>query len=258
MKKIHWILFVIALVMIGSTATFLFQIKGHQKLGNPGVKLGNAPLFDVNTNRIADVSVILPENVLGYMSMPVPISAIELEMLPKDTTFGRRRYWMTNDANVDLAVVLMGKDRTSIHKPELCLVGQGWTIDESEMVPIKMEQPYPYDLSVIKMTASIRIKDDQGNPVTVRGIYVFWFVAENKLTANHNERMWSMMTGLLRTGTLERWAYVSCFSRCFPGREEETFNRLKQFIAASTPQFQLTAGKPLRVSSQTNLQTAFK
>jgi hypothetical protein len=179
-------------------------------------------------------------------------------MLPKDTTYGKRVYWMTNGANVDLNVVVMGQDRTSIHKPEFCLVGQGWTIEESEIVPIKMEQPYPYDLSVMKMTASTRVNDEQGNPMTVRGIYVYWFVAEDKLTANHNERMWSMMKGLLQTGTLERWAYISYFSRCYPGQEEETFDRMKQFIAASAPQFQLVAGKSSQASTQTTFQTAFK
>lgn len=258
MKRNHWILFATALAMIGSTGVFLFQVKGNQKLGKPGVKLGNAPLFGEQTNQVADISVILPEDVLGYLSAPMPISDIELEMLPKDTIFGKRRYWMTNDANVDVAVVLMGQDRTSIHKPEYCLVGQGWTTEKTEIVPIKMERPHPYELSVMKMTVSIRIKNEQGDPITVRGIYAYWFVAENKLTASHNERMWSMMKGLLQTGTLERWAYVSCFSRCYPGQEEETFNRLKEFIAASVPEFQLAAGKPLHVSSQANLQTSFK
>jgi hypothetical protein len=63
MKKSHLILFVVALAMIGSTAAFLLQIKGHQKLGKPGVKLGNVPLFDMKTNQVADTTVILPDNV---------------------------------------------------------------------------------------------------------------------------------------------------------------------------------------------------
>ena len=63
MKKAHWIFFLIGLVMIGSTAGFLFHVKGNQRLGPPGVLLGNTPLFDENTNRVADVTVILPEEV---------------------------------------------------------------------------------------------------------------------------------------------------------------------------------------------------
>jgi len=54
------------------------------------------------------------------------------------------------------------------------------------------------------------------------------------------ERMWSMAKHLLKTGVLQRWAYVSCFAVCPPGSEEATFERMRQFIAASVPEFQLT------------------
>jgi len=257
MKKIHWILFAIVLLMISSAGGFLWQVKGHQKLGKPGVLLGNVPLFDEQTNQVAKVSVILPENLSGYLSQSLPISAIELQTLPKDTTFGKRRYWTTNGANADLSVVLMGQDRTSLHKPDFCLPGQGWTIEERELVNIKIERPHAYDLPAMKLTASIRVKDEAGNPFLVRGIYVYWFVADKKLAAT-DQRMWSMVKNFLQTGTLERWAYISYFSRCLPGQEEQAFNQMKQIIAQSVPQFQLATGKTVQASSQRNLQTAFK
>lgn len=257
MKKSQWTLFIIVLAMIGSTAGFLLKVKGHQKLGEPGVRLGDVPLFDEQTNEVANVSVILPENVSGFLSTPLPISDIELRTLPKDTTFGKRRYWTTNGANVDLSVIVMGQDRTSLHKPDFCMPGQGWTIEQRELLKIKMERPHAYDLPVMKLTASTRLKDDAGNPFVVRGIYVYWFAADNKLAAT-DERMWSMMKNFLQTGTLERWAYISYFSSCFPGQEEETYQRLQQLIAASVPEFQLAAGKPSQASAPTQLQTAFK
>lgn len=243
MRKSHWILFITALLMIGATARFLVQLKGNQKLGKPGVVLGDVPLFDEKTNRVANTTVILPENVSGFSSLSIPVSAIELSMLPKDTTFGKRRYWMTNSTdNVDVAVVLMGQDRTSLHKPQFCLTGQGWNIEQTETVNLKMDRPHAYELSVMKLTASIRVKREDGQYITIRGIYVYWFVADNKLTASHDERMVSMAKNLLRTGTLERWAYISYFSRCLPGDEEKTFDYLKKFIADSAPEFQLATG----------------
>ena len=96
-----------------------------------------------------------------------------------------------------------------------------------------------------------------GNPMDIRGIYVYWFVADNKLTASHDSRMWSMAKNLLETGTLERWAYISYFSRCFPGQEEATFKRLEEFIVKSAPEFQIPAGKPSS-NSAGKIQTAFK
>ena len=253
MKNKQWILFIIALTMIGLAAGFLFHVRGNQKLGKPGVIVGNVPLFDPQTNRISDVSVILPENLPGYYSSVMPVSTIELKTLPKDTTFCKHRYWNNSGANADVSVILMGQDRTSLHKPQFCLTGQGWTIVKTELVHVKMERPFPYELPMLKLTAETRVKDRDGQPLTVRGIYAYWFVADKKIGIA-DQRMWSMMKTFLLTGTLERWAYISYFTRFLPGQEEESFDQLKQIIALSVPEFQLATGEPL----QTNLQTASK
>jgi hypothetical protein len=73
-------------------------------------------------------------------------------------------------------------------------------------------------------------------------VYVYWYVADGALsgTAAGGQRMWWMARDLLRTGVLQRWAYVSCYSECDPGQEEMLFERIKKFIAAAAPEFQLT------------------
>jgi hypothetical protein len=81
-----------------------------------------------------------------------------------------------------------------------------------------------------------------------RALYVFWFVADGQLTADHNERMLWMARDLLMTGVLQRWAYVSCVSYCQPGQEEAAFARMSELIGAAVPRFQLTAGAPGRMA----------
>ena len=44
---------------------------------------------------------------------------------------------------------------------------------------------------------------------------------------------------MFRTGVLQRWAMISYFTVCAPGQEEAAFERLKKFISASAPEFQL-------------------
>jgi len=51
--------------------------------------------------------------------------------------------------------------------------------------------------------------------------------------------MWWMARDLFHTGVLQRWTSVSCLSACLPGQEDATFERMKKFIAASVPEFQL-------------------
>jgi hypothetical protein len=189
--------------------------------------------------------VLLPKAVMGVEGTNGPILETEVTGLPADTTFGRRYYPVADDFQPTISVVLMGTDRTSIHDPHFCLVGNGWVIDKTEHVPLRIERPYPYELPVIKMTASTRALDRQKQPISVSGIYVYWFVTADKITADQGARLWSIAQRMVKTGELERWAYISYFVACAPGQEEGTFERLQRFIRASVPDFQIAKGKPL-------------
>jgi len=224
------------LLLIGATATLLAELRAKQRLGPPAVKTSPLP----GTQRLA---VELPEQVLDFKSQAVEPEKIELETLPPDTSFGHRLYSAPDGFGVSLGVVLMGADRTSLHKPEFCLQGQGWKLDASSCTEdqVHMERPWPYDLPVSRIIAT-KEGTVRGQPQTMRAVYVYWFVAERKYTARHWQRMWWMAEDLIRTGVLDRWAYVSCLAVCAPGQEDAAFERVKKFIAAAVPEFQLTPG----------------
>ena len=238
------IILVLVLLMVGGTAGFLGRLRGAQRLGPPGVRVVPEPTLSVTQEVLATNSVYLPERVLDFASTNMPISSNVVSFLPADTTYGSRRYWTADGFSVHLNVVLMGADRTSIHKPQICLVAQGWSFPPAETLTIPVSRPEPYALTVKRILTHGRpFKTTDGREEMVRGIYVYWFVADKLLTAGHWERMWWMSRDMVRTGVLDRFAYISFFSVCSPGHEEETVNRMKKFIAAAVPEFQLTAGK---------------
>ena len=76
---------------------------------------------------------------------------VERNSLPQDTTLGKRLYHFEDGFEVLSSVVLMGNDRTSLHKPEICILVQGWNIDSTEVEQVKMTQPFAYDLPVTKL-----------------------------------------------------------------------------------------------------------
>jgi hypothetical protein len=241
MTRQKTVLFLIALVLIGSTAGMLGHLRSNQKLGLPGVT--TTPLAQPDPDGIK-VDVLLPEQVLNLKSEVVPVDQQVLDFLPKDTSYGQRRYRdLESPFEILLNVVMMGTDRTSLHKPQFCLGGQGWVIDDSAStrVEIPVERPKPYNLPVMKLVTTKQVTIE-GQTATARGLYVYWFVSHEGVTSSHTDRMWSMAGHMLRTGVLQRWAYVSCFSVCQPGHEEATFDRMKQFIAAAVPEFQKTPG----------------
>ncbi|HXT38652.1 MAG TPA: exosortase-associated EpsI family protein [Candidatus Angelobacter sp.] len=243
MNKRSWSILIVVLALIGGTAGLLAYWRTNQRLGQPGVKVVPQPVRDPDGNIVGTNSVYLPEQVLSFSSKPVPVTPLELGWLPKDTTYGRRMYKAPDGFEMVVSVVLMGTDRTSIHKPQYCLTGQGWRIDHSETTAIPVKGPPSYNLPVMKLTATGVRETSGGGKIVARGIYVYWFVADKELTADHLQRMWWMARDLIRTGTLQRWAYVSCFAVCTPGEEEATYQRMKEFVGAAVPEFQLTNGR---------------
>ncbi len=236
MNPQKWILAVVAIALTAASAGVLIRLKSHQRLGAPGVKTVALP-----DGRIARVE--LPERVLDYESKFILPEAIVTNILPRDTSYGQRLYTAPDGFWIQISVVLMGSDRTSLHKPEFCLRGAGWQIDSSEELTVPMTRPHPYDLPVIRKLVTKQVEIN-GQPTTARGIYVYWFVADHALSgdANGAQRMWWMARNLLTTGVLQRWAYVTCFAVCPPGQEEAAFERMNKFMAAAVPEFQLAAG----------------
>lgn len=246
MTRQKWVCLVVTLALIAGAAGFLAHLRAHQRLGRPGVK----------THALADskrLQVDLPERVLDYQSKWVDVDDITLGTLPPDTSYGQRRYKAPDGFELSLNVVLMGTDRTSLHKPQFCLEGQGWHIDQgaSTETQVHVERPCAYELPVVKLVATKEVTMD-GQSVTARGIYVYWFVADGARSASVSgfNRMWMMARHLLYTGELQRWAYVSCLAVCAPGQEDATFERMKRFIAAAAPEFQLTPAAPAAVAAQ--------
>ena len=236
MNRQQWIFVAVGLLLIAATAGALAHLRGNQKLGRPGVK--TRPIAESR-----NLEVLLPEHVLDYSSEPVAEDKIVVDILPKDTSYGQRRYTAPDGSWTVVNVVLMGSDRTSIHKPQFCLEGAGWKIDStaSNRETVRVDRPFSYDLPVMKLVSTKDVTVN-GQTVRARGVFVYWFVTDNAISGEPAgfQRMWWIARELLRTGELQRWAYVSFFSVCWPGQETAAFERMKKLIAASVPEFQLT------------------
>jgi hypothetical protein len=232
MNRRKLVLVVMAVVMIAGTAVLLAAVP--QKLGRPAVKAVAVP----GDQRMR---IDLPEHVLDFASTNQEPDAKAVGMLPADTSFGERVYFKPDSIPYTAGVVLMGTDRTSIHKANYCLQGQGLHIDEDTKDFIHMTQPQPYDLPVIKTVSTATMQMD-GKTITKKCVYVYWYVADGALSNDESGfgRMWAMTKGLLFTGVLQRWAYVRFYAFCDPGQEDATYESIKRMIAAAVPQFQTT------------------
>ena len=229
---------VVFLLLTGATAGLLLHAGAHQRLGEPGVR---TQLISGTRN----LKVLLPDRLPGYTAQVTSQPDAVISALPDDTSFGRCLYTAPDGFQVCANAVLMGTDRSSIHKPQVCLTAQGWKIDDaaSKVELLHVDKPFPYQLPVMHLTATMT-QDSGGQSRQVRGVYVYWFVDGSKFTAEHAVRMWWMAKDLLLTGVLDRFSYIAFFSVCSPGQENETFERMKKVIVETVPQFQLVPKAP--------------
>jgi EpsI family protein len=177
----------------------------------------------------------------------VPVSSIEREILPADTGFSRRLYFNDRDPakQVFLSIVLSGRDRTSIHRPELCLVGQGWTItgrDEHTFDypqrPAAGAQKFP--ATVLRVRREVPAPATAGKPrgpQIVPQLTVYWFVSGDRVVASHWERFLRDAWNRVVHARADRWAYVLMQTDASDG-EAAAFARLQSVLNETLPTFQ--------------------
>lgn len=225
------VLFTTSLMLIAGTWSALAWVKAHQRLGAPGIMATPVPGG-------ATMRLELPARVLDFTSSNLPIAQVVLNYLPKDTSYASRLYSAPDGAWAVGNIVLMGADRTSIHRPEYCLPGQGWQIRDRTEIRLPIAGQPAYELRVMKWTVGKSTPTPDGGRQTLSGIYVFWFVTRGQTAVDFPTMLKSMLIHQLTQGVLQRWAYVSYFTVCLPGQEDHVFARMKQLIAASVPGFQ--------------------
>jgi hypothetical protein len=164
----------------------------------------------LNIQSQAGVVMDLPVIVGDYFGKPGKISPVEQRILPKDTGFARRYYDDTQGHEIVCSIVLSGAEQRSIHRPEACLVGQGWTIVGQDDLSIPLLSGHK--LVARKLSLERQVTDPNGGSVTVRAFYVYWFVGQKVTTSSEMMRVLLSNWDRAVHNRAHRWAYVSFFS----------------------------------------------
>jgi exosortase len=176
-----------------------------------------------------------------WIGQRAEVSAVEREILPADTGFSRRNYVFLGDRKRDvfLSVVLSGRDRTSIHRPELCLVGQGWTIDAASQHAFRF--PAGRDAAAAEFPATVlRVRREAATSrgkVIVPQLVSYWFVGGDTVVSSHWQRFATDAWNRVMRGRIDRWAYVLMQTDASDG-EAAALARMQTILDGTLPVFQ--------------------
>jgi EpsI family protein len=227
-----WLVAVLVVGLAGGEIFFLHALATMPARGAAGVVLaadGKNP-------------AALPEFLgIEWTGRAVPVSPVEREILPPDTGFSRKIFFNHRDPSkqVFVSIVLSGRDRTSIHRPELCLVGQGWTITGRTEHAFQFPQraDAKFSASLLRVRREMPSPTTTGQPVAVPQLTAYWFVSGDAVVATHWELFAHDAWNRVAHARADRWAYVLLQTDASDG-EPAALARIQAVLDATLPAFQ--------------------
>lgn len=215
---------------------------------SPPVKGGNE----------AGVLAELPPVAGAFVGETEPPSERERELLPADTILVKRAYRTpgrpveARDA-AQASLVIAGNDSRSIHRPEVCLDGQGWTVTDSRVREVGL--PSGATLSVRDLAIAREVLLGDGTKLPLRAHYIYWFVGTDITTPSNMERQLLSLRDSVLRNVNHRWAYPSVMARVTDNltpqqsgerrrSDEETVDMLLSLIRTLAPRFQKSLMSP--------------
>ncbi|MEI6534341.1 MAG: exosortase-associated EpsI family protein [Verrucomicrobiaceae bacterium] len=208
----------------------------------------------------AEVGVImqLPEQTGPYRMLDDAnkkrndADAVEKKFLPSDTEFAKAVYLthppLSRDRDViSCEIVLSGAERRSIHRPEVCLVGQGWSILSSATRSIAMGEGRGLSVRDLYIERNFAVADGKMKPLQAH--FYYWFVGADVTTSSHATRIWLTLRDNILRSINHRWAYVTVLAFAGenftatelterPRSDAETTQMMDEFIRLIAPKFQ--------------------
>jgi EpsI family protein len=177
-----------------------------------------------------------------FYGFPAPVTEVERNLLAKDTEFARNNYTDFRGHNIFFSIVLSGMQQSTFHRPEICLVGQGWSIDQSHDIPIVLDSGH--SLLVRNLLLHRQAVDPQGHFHLVQAYHLYWYVTDNAATPSYLGRDWITVWDRILQSRDHRWASIAVMSVVTKAQRsdgldgQQTIAMLAEFIRRILPSVQ--------------------
>lgn len=136
------------------------------------------------------------------------ISLEEKSLLPEDTIIVRKIYRDPEGTSITVSIVIAGKQRTSVHRPQACLIGQGYRVTGQRTLETIVRND-----RILKVTL-LDLQKDKNGPGAYpgnreHGSLAYWFVSREHETPYYLELLLRTTIDSIVEGGRHRWSYVS-------------------------------------------------
>jgi hypothetical protein len=156
------------------------------------------------------------------------LSLPERRILPADTVIRRRLYRSPGGSEMLVTVLLGSRDRTGIHRPEMCLEAQGMPIEGRCVIQVPRPDGKPLDVMMLDIGMPHRTGEKR------QAWFCYWYIGSGRETASNLQRIWWTTLDNVLHGEMHRWAYLS-ISVSGPRNRADATQTVSEFIASLYP-----------------------
>jgi hypothetical protein len=131
----------------------------------------------------------------------------EATVLPPDTILLKKLYTNPGGVKLTVSVVITGKEQGSIHRPQMCLTGQGYEIVSEKKMEVPIAEKKNLGMEVLSIVKRYHRPD--GTVMEQPGVFAYWFVGKGRETSSHLLRVFYTMVDRIVFSRASRWAYIA-------------------------------------------------
>lgn len=198
----------------------------------------------------------LPLSVGDYQGREFEMTAQEKNLLDEGVKLARDVYASSTGRQIMSTVILSGFVKRSLHRPEVCLPNQGWTVTDRTQIPLHLKDGR--DITVMMMRIFRDVEPQPGVRIRTRAVNFYWYIGSDGTTcADHYEHILRSYFDSTFRNIQHRWAMASIYVPLPEQRvgQEDPFVELsavedaREFIAQLAPQFMLNGQELLSGSN---------
>ena len=189
----------------------------------------------------------LPLSLGDYQGREFEMTAAEKNLLDEGVKLSRDVYASVAGRQIMATIIVSGFEKRSLHRPEVCLPNQGWTV--TDRTPISLQLADGREISLMMMRIFRDVEPRPGERIRSRAINFYWYIGSDGTScADHYEHIFLSYYDAVFRNLQHRWAMASIFVPLPEQRvgQEDPLQELgavedaRAFLAQLVPTFMLT------------------
>ncbi|MCB1278257.1 exosortase/archaeosortase family protein [Prosthecobacter sp.] len=152
----------------------------------------------------------LPLSLGDYQGREYEMTAQEKNLLDEGVRLSRNVYASSTGRQIMATVILSGFEKRSLHRPEVCLPNQGWTVTDRTPIPLRLEDGR--EITVMMMRIFRDVEPRPGVRIRTRALNFYWYIGSNGTTCpEHYEHVFLSYYDSVFRNIQHRWAMASIY-----------------------------------------------